>query len=143
MPCDPAPSGKVPWRHHRASGRSGFSLADQWLDYTATTLQPPFIKLFWQKVRLPAAERDPAAAEHVAAAFLNALDPLEQRRSETEWLAGDRFSIADIGPGSLMKRACDIAEPLDNPPLTRWYGALKERAAFRETILTSYEELRG
>jgi glutathione S-transferase len=125
-------------------GTRAMSLADQWLDYTATTLQPPFIRLFWQKVRLPAAQRDAAVAEGAAAAFLDALDPLEQRLSETQWLAGDRFSIADIGPGSLMKRATDIATPLERrPSLARWYKALNQREAFRDTILTSYEELRG
>ena len=125
-------------------GNQVMSLADQWLDYTATTLQPPFIRLFWQKVRLPAAERDEATAEKATTAFLEALDPLEQRLSETQWLAGERFSIADIGPGSLMKRAVDIAAPFEHrSSLARWYEALNQREAFRDTILTSYEELRG
>ena len=61
-----------------------------------------------------------------------------------DWLVGDGFSLADIPAGSGLYRyyTLDIPRP-DRPALAAWYARLSERPAYRETVMTSYEELRG
>ena len=64
--------------------------------------------------------------------------------AESKWLGGAAFSLADIAAGTMMHRYWTL--PFDRPErpaLARWTDQLRERAAFREIIETSYEDLRG
>jgi len=43
-------------------------VADVWMEFGSTTLQPPFLGLFWQQVRMRKAEQDKATLEkHIKA----------------------------------------------------------------------------
>lgn len=116
-------------------------LADQWMEYTTSTLQPAFLRLFYELIRTAPADRtqDPDA---LVAGFIAAVPPLEWQLARTEWLSGDTFGAADIAAGAMFYRACDLCEPL-SPHVARWYEALKSRAAYKAVIMTSYEELRA
>lgn len=131
------PSGLTPQGH-------SMSQADQWMDFGLTTLFPPFVGLFWQAVRLPIADRDPTVAARHEGEMLAAFDVLETRLAQSPWLAGERFSIADISIGVVMERACDLSRPTENrSALARWHEAMRMRRAYREVVMTSYEELRA
>lgn len=116
---------------------------DQWMDYSLASFQPPMIVVFWQLVRFPPQER---SAEKLAGAFAEleqATEVLDARLGHSEWLAGDSFSIADIAAGTLLYRYYDLDFPRpERPALQRWYVALQERPAFRDRVMTSYDELR-
>lgn len=120
------------------------ALADQWMEFTSTTLLPPFVGVFWQAVRLPAAERcETAMAGHLSALDA-ALDVLEARLAQAPWLAGEAFTLADVAAGAPMFRYHDIDIPRpDRPALGGWYARLCARPAYRGTVMTSYEELRA
>lgn len=120
------------------------ALADQWIEFTTTTLLPPLIGVFFQTFRLPDNMRS-ADTLAVALRDLNAaLDVLEDALTGRDWLAGDTFSIADIAAGSGMYRYYTLEIPRPGrPALARWYARLSARPAYRETVMTSYEELRG
>ena len=127
-----------------APSDAALPVADQWMEYVTSTLQPPFIGLFWQIVRTPPAMRSDSAQARHRAGFLAALDPLEARLGVSRWLAGEDFSIADIAAGSLFYRACDLCDPFaGRPALARWYGALCTRPAYGRVVMTSYDELRA
>lgn len=117
---------------------------DQWVDFTSTTLLPPLIGVFFQTVRLPMAKRSAEAlAKHLSA--LNAATKvLDAQLAAATWIAGGRFTIADIAAGSPMYRYATMEIPRpDRPALTAWYQTLSERPAYQSTVMTSYEELRG
>ncbi|QXT41072.1 glutathione S-transferase family protein [Gymnodinialimonas ceratoperidinii] len=116
-------------------------LADQWMEYATSSLQPAFIRLFYERVRTPPAKRQGNAAE-LEAAFQAGLAPLEWQLEKTSWLGGESFGMADIAAGAMMYRAHDMGVSF-GPEVARWYGQLCERAAYREIVMTSYEELRG
>lgn len=124
--------------------RSEQALADQWIEFTTTTLSPPLIDVFFQTVRLPLAERSGEVLSNKLKALDAALDILSARLEDVEWLAGRSFSIADIAAGSLMYRYhhMDIPRPA-RPALSAWYERLGDRTAYRDTVMTSYEELRS
>ena len=133
------PAAKL-WPQARAEQ----ALADQWIEFTTTTLLPPLIGVFFQTVRLPMAERSAKALSKHLGALDAALDVLDARLEDSHWLAGPRFSIADIAAGSPMYRyfTMDISRP-NRAALADWYARLSERPAYRETVMTSYEALRG
>lgn len=118
-------------------------VADQWMEYTTSTSQPAFLRLFWHLVRTRPEDRtDDLGA--LTQSFLKALAPLNARLSTTEWLGGNTFGMADIAAGVMFYRACDLCDPLtENPHLLRWYNALKARPAYADIVMTTYEELRA
>ena len=120
------------------------ALADQWMEFTTTTLSPPLITVFFQTYRLPVEQRSPKVLADALRDLESALDVLETALGSRSWLAGDDFSLGDIPAGSLMYRyhTLEIPRP-DRPDLANWYSRLTERPAYRATVMTSYEELRG
>lgn len=124
---------------------AAMALADPWLDFTATVLQPPFIRLFWQMVRLPQDRRDPTLAATARKDIAAALDEMARGVTPDGRLAGADFSMADIAAGSLMHRLCDLAPDLlaDRPAIAAWAARLRDRPAYRAIVQTSYDELRA
>ncbi len=116
-------------------------LTDQWMEYVTSTLQPAFLRLFYEVVRTAPKDRT-QDADALVADFLAAVPPLEWQLAKTQWLGGDSFTMADIAAGAMIYRACDLCAPL-SPNLKRWYEALTSRAAFADIVMTSYEELRA
>ena len=58
--------------------------------------------------------------------------------------ARDRFSLADIAVGVTLYRYFEM--DIDRPALSNlqgWYERLRERPAFRDHVMISFEELRG
>ncbi|MBT8409028.1 MAG: glutathione S-transferase family protein [Alphaproteobacteria bacterium] len=118
--------------------------ADQWMEFTTSTLLPPFIGVFFQTVRLPQAERSADVLNKHLKALDTALDIVEGQLQRTDWLAGHEFSLADITAGAPMYRYHNMDIPrAARPDLHAWYDRLTSRPAYRETVMTSYDELRA
>ena len=119
-------------------------VADQWMEFTTSTLQPALIGIFWQYVRTPEAERSAQSLARHASSLNAALRILEGRLSETDWLDGSAISGAELAAGSLMFRVFDLEWSRDEfPAVEAWYRRLARRDAYRNTVMTSYEELRA
>ncbi len=119
------------------------ALADQWMEFVTSTLQPPFISVFYQKVRLPEEHRSLEILEKQSKALNMALDTVETRLNAFDWLNGVEFSTAEIAMGPPMRRAFDMDFGKKTHPATKeWLARLQERVAFQENVMTSYEELR-
>lgn len=120
------------------------AIADQWMDWAATTLSPAFIGCFVQLVRTPADKRDANAVAGHVKALQAAMRILDARLGQSEWIAGDAISMGDIPLASVLYRYYDIAiEREDLPNLARYYERLTQRPAYREAVMTSYEALRA
>ena len=71
------------------------------------------------------------------ATFVAQLKILDGHIAERDWFALDRFTIADIALGSIVKRCLEF--PIERPPypeLTRWQAAIDARPAFAGTTGT-------
>lgn len=67
----------------------------------------------------------------------------ETQLSKFPFLAGKHFTLADIQFGHILFKYFDIdIERSDHLHLRRVYETLKSRAAFREHVMVSYDELR-
>ena len=118
--------------------------ADQWMEFASTTLLPAFVGTFWQMVRTPADTRSATALERHLAGLDAALDILEARLADRPFLAGAELTLADIPAGATMFRIHDMDIPRrERPALAAWYARLAERPAYRDTVMTSYDELRA
>lgn len=120
------------------------AIADQWIEFTTTTLLPPLIGVFFETVRLPLDKRSAEALTKHLDELDSAMDILDLRLASSHWLAGPTFSIADIAAGSTMYRyfTMDIPRPARSA-VDDWYARLTKRPAYAKTVMTSYEELRG
>ena len=127
-----------------AENPSERAIADQWMAWTATSLYPDWIKLFWKLVRMPAEKRDrDAIAQHLAAAG-ECFKLLDRHLGSHRFLAGDRFSMADIPAGMTLYRwfEMDIERPV-TPNVEAWYSRLLDRSAYRSTVCVPFTDLVG
>ena len=83
---------------------SARAVADQWTDWTATTFQPAWIAAFWQVVRTPKEQHNPAAIAKSLAETERCLSIMEGRLAQTLYLGGDRLTYADLAAGVAMFR---------------------------------------
>src|SRR5262249_29501369 len=84
--------------------------------------------------RKPAAER---AADFPAqsAELVAQLKILDGHIAGRQWFALDRFTIADMALGTIVKRCLEF--PIERPPypeLTRWQGAIEARLGFAVAV---------
>ncbi|HZP19379.1 MAG TPA: glutathione S-transferase [Bauldia sp.] len=110
-------------------------IAEQWMDWQQTSLNPPIGTVFMHLHRLPPDRRDPAQIEKSRAAAEPMLAILDQRLAESAWLGGENFSMADIPAGTSVSRWYKLPlarEP--HPHVERWLMELKRRPAFKAHI---------
>ena len=120
------------------------ALADQWMDWFQTTLNPAFGPVFAGLVWTPPSRQDPAAIAAAAARTGKVLEILEARLAETPYVAGPDLTMGDIPYGPTLYRyfTLEIARP-GLPNLEAYYRRLQERPAYRAHSMVSYESLRA
>lgn len=88
----------------------------------------------WRRVaRRPYTEDERAEAR---GKLVQMLDRMEKALGESAWLAGERYSIADIAQVPFVKRideeiAPDEMKPEKHPRVAKWWNAIQERPAFK------------
>jgi glutathione S-transferase len=120
------------------------AIVDQWTDWTATTLQPAWIAVFWLVVRTPEEQRDAKAIAAACARTIAALRILDANLADRDYLAGDRLSYADIAAGVALFRwfTMELDRPA-MPGVENWYRRLQQREAFCRVVMVSYAGLAG
>lgn len=118
--------------------------ADQWMMFSATSLQPEIIGVcFWGLYRTPASDRNVAAIEASAKKVGDKLAVLDRHLAGRPFVLGDNLTVADISAGSLMFRyfTLPIARP-SLPNVEAWYARLGGRPAYRNSVMTDYSSLK-
>ncbi|MEM8793236.1 MAG: glutathione S-transferase family protein [Pseudomonadota bacterium] len=117
---------------------------DLWCEWIRTTFQPHFnYKIFWQMVRVGAAERDEAQIARDAESLKPVTAQLEKRIGAGPFLNGEYLCWADIVVGHLLYRYYTIDfDKAATPNLDAYYQRLTERPAYAEHAMVSYELLR-
>ena len=117
---------------------------DRWLDWTATRLQPDFMALFWGYYRTPAADRDQAAIERAREKCTRDYDILNYHLQDSDFLYGDRLTLADIPPGATLHRYFTMGVDVPKPSnVVNFYQRLCGMEEYRRHIMMPYEELFG
>jgi glutathione S-transferase len=119
------------WQHHlqkTASQWSDAELAEKMKNIPSKERQEAWLRV----ARRPYTEEERAAAR---GKLVELLDRMERTLSETRWLAGDAYSIADISVVPFVKRieeeiAPDEMTAAKHPRVTAWWAAIQARPAF-------------
>lgn len=119
------------WQHHLAK------TASQWTDAELAEKMKNIPSKERQEAWLRAARRPYTEEERAGARakLVELLDRMERTLSETPWLAGQTYSIADIGAVPFVKRieeeiAPDEVTVAKHPRVTAWWTAIQARPAY-------------
>jgi glutathione S-transferase len=120
------------------------AIVDQWTDWTASSFQPAWIAAFWNVVRTPKAEHNPAAIAKSLTETERCLSIMDQRLSQSLYLAGEMLTYADLVAGVAMYRwtTMDI-DRATHPAVEARHQRLRQRQAFRDAVEVDYGELVG
>ncbi|MBT0721458.1 glutathione S-transferase family protein [Rosenbergiella collisarenosi] len=119
------------------------SEVDRWAEWAKVSVSSLFTQpIFWQLVRTPSQQRDPAAIDQAIARFEDKLAIAEQQLSQHPFLAGPVFTLADIQFGHLLYRYYQLNIGVrDFPTLHAYYQRLTERPAYQRHVMVSYQPL--
>ncbi len=112
-------------------GQAGRGPFLQWLHFSEATAAAPIVQVLSHTFLRPEERRIPQMAEEGRERTTVLFDLLEKRLGETQHVAGDAFTAADIAIGydlhlaSLVRLIGD-----DHPRLQAYFEALKARPAF-------------
>jgi len=115
-------------------GTAARFVAEQWMDWQQTAINPAGRDAFIQLIRTPATQRRDDLVAHSVAATAPLLQLLDRHLATRPFMAGDTFSMADIPLGCEMHRWFGLPlahEAAALPHLQRWYAALRARPASR------------
>lgn len=110
--------------------------ADRWMDWQQTTVAPQITPIFWNLVRTPEPDRDPAAIEAGRLGMIPLMQIMDRHLSTSSFMVGDRLTMADIPLGVMTYRWLTLID--DRPAMANlegWYARICERPAFRTTVL--------
>ena len=109
--------------------------AEQGLDWQQTTRNPAGRDTFIQWIRTPAAQRNDALIAASVAATEPLLDLLDAHLARQPFLAGERFTMADIPVGCEIHRWWGLPQERSaRPHLERWYQAVSSRTGARGVL---------
>lgn len=112
------------------------SLADRWMEWKVTTIQPQLHVLFWGLVRTPAAERNKADIQRASVDIQPIWGILDQHLSNQAFMAGDKLTMGDIPLGCAWWRYSHLnLEHPDYPNIQRWFETLKVRPAYQDHVM--------
>jgi glutathione S-transferase len=118
--------------------------ADQWMDWNASTLQPAFMGVFVNLWRTPEFQRNPQLIRNMVSRAGSMFLLLDQHLADKDYIAGDKFTMGDIPAGAMLYRYFEL--PIERPHVpnvSSWYARLQERQAFRNSIMISFDDLKG
>jgi glutathione S-transferase len=109
--------------------------AERWMDWQQTTLNPASRPGFWQLVRTPPEQRNPAVIAESNAAVEALMFTLDMHLAHREFMVGDRFTVADIPLACEVHRWFGLPQPRQSRPhLERWYDSLRARQASKGVL---------
>ncbi|HET7252370.1 MAG: glutathione S-transferase family protein [Xanthobacteraceae bacterium] len=111
------------------------TMVERWMDWLLGALNTPYVAVFKDAKKAPAERAADFGAQ--AADLVAQLKILDGHIAGRNWFALDRFTIADIALGSIVKRCLEF--PIERPAypeLTRWQAAIDARPAFAVAVGT-------
>ena len=109
--------------------------ADQWMEWSVTTLQRPFLIAFNQIARTPSHRQNIQAMTRAVKALETLFGLLNAHLAGRDFIAGDAPTIGDIAVGVACYRYFNIEIPRpDIANVEVWHKRLREREAYRQHV---------
>ncbi len=117
----------------RDSGERGEML--QWCFWVAMNVHPLLIAVLYHTALLPEGERRPEEAEQNRGWSADYFTALDRGLAGKDWLVGGRFTLADVGVGSIVEQADGLGVTLgDN--IRAWMKRFQARPAYQRVRRT-------
>ena len=102
--------------------------AERWMDWQQTTVNPASRAGFWQLIRTPPAQQNPAVIAESNAAVEALMATLDTHLAGRSFIVGEAFSIADIPLALEVHRWFGLPQVRQRRPnIERWYASLQAR----------------
>ena len=110
-------------------------LAEQWMDWQQTTLNPALGPIFSQLIRTPPAKRDATIVENNRQSVERWMGVLDAHLAGRDFVNGAWLTMADIPVGAAVNRwyALPVARA-SRPHVEGWLARLKERPGFKAHV---------
>jgi glutathione S-transferase len=111
------------------------SHVERWMDWLLASLNGPYVAVF-KDAKNPPEQRAPEFADQCKA-LIEAMTLLDGQLAKRQWLALDRFTLADIALAPIVKRC--LGFPIERPALPaleKWQAAMDARPAFQVAVGT-------
>jgi glutathione S-transferase len=112
----------------------GRALAMQWSFWAITNVQPSLLTVVLHKMILPAEKRSPELAEEAREKIAPLLQVLDEALTGRQYLVEDRFTVADVNTGSVLRLALITGLLAGRPAAEAWMQRLAERPAFKKVF---------
>ena len=110
-------------------------VTEQWMDWQQTTLNPAGRDAFVQWIRTAPAQRDEAQIAASVALTEPLMAMLDAHLARQPFMAGERFTMADIPVGCEIHRWWGLPQPRPaRPHLDRWYNRVSTRPGARGVL---------
>jgi glutathione S-transferase len=117
----------------RDSGERGEML--QWCFWVAMNVHPLLIAVLYHTAILPEAQRRPEEAEQNRGWSADYFTALDRALAGKDWLVGGRFTLAEVGVGSIVEQADGLGVSLgDN--IRAWMKRFRARPAYQRVRRT-------
>ncbi len=116
-------------------------LMGMWSLWAATELEPHSINVVYHRVGNPQGQKDARIADAAVEALKTPFAVLNSALTASNWLVGDRFTVADINVAEIVRYAQAAPELFDAAPRVKdWLAACHARPAFRTMWETREKE---
>lgn len=131
----------VDWNAQDAYRRS---LYERWMDWSQTYFEPAFVGVFWGYYRTPAELHNMEEIQKNLNICMNCLEKIDNQLETHKYLAGDKFSLADICAGVFIFRLTEIDLNVSLPKnVESWYKHLKQSNGYHRWVMSDFSSLKG
>jgi glutathione S-transferase len=112
------------------------AVMDQWISFEQSHFAPPTMKIVMNLMFAPMMGKTPdQAAVEAGITEMNAsLDAMEKQLAKTPFIAGQQFTLADIGFMPYLEYLAAtpaISHVNDRPAVAKWWKTISERASWK------------
>ena len=108
---------------------------ERWMDWELSLLAPRHVPVFVGMVRTKPEDRNPDALANGVTQWNVAMQVLEDQLSETAYVAGAAFTLADIPIAPIVHRWYNLdIDRIDAPNIKRWYDSFAGDAGFQKWV---------
>lgn len=112
------------------------AIAEQWMDWKLTAINPMMFPIFWGMVRTKPEDRDEAAIKASIERGCELWAMLDRHLEGRDYIAGDKLTMGDIPLGPQAHRWFELVK--DRPAMPNfdaWYQRLSARPAYKKNCM--------
>jgi glutathione S-transferase len=131
-------SGRAAAKPSDAGAAQRRAVADQWMDWVATTLYYPIFRNYYlYQTRTPEADKDPAVLDARAGEVRELFAIPERQLQRHRFIAGDELTMADFVFGVVADKWVRIEGGVPGfPGVARYHALLSQRPAFQKNVFS-------